>query len=39
MKALKKMIEQFITGIKNKIGLEGSFAGKRLKPVFIHNKS
>lgn len=35
MELIKKMIEQLTTGIKNKFGLHGPFAGKRLAAVFI----
>jgi hypothetical protein len=35
MQTIKKMIEEFITGIKNKIGPDGSFAGKYQMAVCI----
>lgn len=38
MQLVKEMIEQITTGIKKRIGLDGSFAGKRLKPVLIYSK-
>jgi hypothetical protein len=38
MQIVKEMIEQFVTGIKNRIGPD-AFAGKRLRVVFIYNKN
>jgi hypothetical protein len=38
MQTLKKMIEDLITGIKNKIGPDGSFAGKYQMAVYIFTK-
>jgi hypothetical protein len=38
MQRVKKMIEEFSTGIKNRFGLNGSFAGKYQMAVFNYNK-
>jgi hypothetical protein len=36
MNRLKEMIEQWITGIKNKISPDGSFAGKQPQAIPIY---
>jgi hypothetical protein len=38
MQQLKEMIEQMITGIKNKFGLYGSSAGKFQMAVIFYSK-
>jgi len=38
MKTVKEMIEKVVTGIKNKIGLNGPSAGKDLTAVPIYVK-
>jgi hypothetical protein len=37
MQQLKEMIEQFVTGIKNKFGLYGSSAGKFQMAFIFHS--
>jgi hypothetical protein len=38
MNYLKQLINLITTGRKNKQGVDGSLAGKYLKPVFIYQK-
>jgi hypothetical protein len=38
MQQVKKMIEQLVTGIKNKLGQYGSSAGKFQMAVIFHSK-